>query len=393
MPDAMGCCMTDPGHFVGDTPEHIRRRFDLHKSIGVDTLRVGIEWRELEGAREGQLRNDAILGYLKIVKEYGFRIKLIVGVLQGPPGWFLDQHPDAQLTDENGGHSRNTVSFWYPGLHKLIEAKTRAILDFAKKAGVLDQVVEVIPSFGPAGEPIYPVPWTLGPGFPKQTYWCYDSHAQADFRAKMRAKYKSVESANKAWGTAFATWEEVKVLKPETQPGAYWNDVLTWYRDSKREFISWQVDELKKLAGPKTKVVLYVPGTAYSDADWAEAVRTARGNDHIMMMADSLHLIDLAASKGCRLQYTGVENAAEVERLRRYLDEHKYSKLEMWGENAGNEHAAGDPAHLADVIIKNKLFGLDYTHAHYAFEKDQVTPNKVLPELAKAYARIRETRR
>jgi len=391
LPEPMGCCITDPTHFWNDSEVNIRRRFDLYKSAGIDTIRTGAEWRDLEGEKEGQWKNDALLRYFKLIKEYNFRVKFIVGVLQGPPGWFLDQHPDAQITDENGGHSRNTVSFWYPNLHRVVDEKTRGIFEFLKKAGIAENVVEVIPSFGPAGEPIYPVPWTLGPKFPNQTYWCYDEHAQADFRARMRGKYGTVDAANRAWGTKFASWDDVKVLKPGEQPGTYWNDVLTWYRDTKRSFIEWQIDHLRKYAGRGAKVVLYIPGTAYTRQEWDEAVRTAKGSDNIKAMSDSMFLIDIAAKKRCWLQYTGCENGPEVERLCDYLDEHGYKGIEMWGENAGNSYAAGDPLHLADVITQNKLWGLDYTHAHYAFEKDGVTPNpKVWPLLKQAYERVRE---
>ena len=389
MPEPMGCCITDTYQYYNDNEANIRHRFDLYKSIGIDTIRVGVEWRGLEGEKEGLWRNDALLHYFKLIREYGFHVKLIVGVLQGPPGWFLDKHPDAQLTDENGGHSRNTISFWYPDLHRLIDEKTQGIFAFVKKAGIADNIVEVVPSLGPAGEPIYPVPWTLGPGFDHQTYWCYDNHAQSDFWAKMKKKYATISAANKAWGTNFTSWENVIVLKPGVQPGAYWNDVLKWYRDTKRNFIGWQIDHLKKFAGKNSHVVVYIPGTAYTQREWDEAVKTAMGSDSIKGMMDSMFLIDLAVRKNCRLQYTGCENAGEVERLRHYLDERGYNNVKMWGENSGCELAAGDPGHLADVIIKNRLWGLDYTHSHFAFMEDGITPNpKVWPQLKQAYERI-----
>ncbi|MHB0997655.1 MAG: beta-galactosidase [Armatimonadota bacterium] len=381
-------CITDPQRYYFDSEENIRKRFELYKANGVDMIRMEVDWAVLE-QQEGNWQPGKVCEYLKLAKEYGFRIKLIVGVMMAPPSWYLDKYPEAMLTDQNGGHSRNTMSYWYPDLKKVIDQKTKQIFETLNEIDVWDSVDYLIPTFGPAGEPIYPHPWTLGPAFPDVTFWGYDVNAQKDFRMRMRQKYKLLDKANSAWGTDFKSWNEVKVLLPKTQPGAYWNDMLTWYRDSKRRYIDWQVENTKKYVGKDKKVLMYVPGTGYSDQDWADAVKTGDGNVWIKLMADSMYLIDVAAKKGCWLQYTGVENAPEVERLRKYLDDHKYSKVEMWGENAGYYDYAKDPVLLADIIIKNRLYGLDLTHAHFMLEGDDITPNANMPELKKAYQMIR----
>jgi hypothetical protein len=383
------CCITDPQKYYFDDGEKIRKRFDLYKSIGVDTIRMEVDWAVLEQS-EGNWDPGKVCEYLKIAKAYGFRIKLIMGVMMAPPAWFLDKHPDAMLTDQNGGHSRNTMSYWYPDLHKVIDEKTKKICQILNEIGVWDSVDYVIPTFGPAGEPIYPHPWTLGPAFPDVTFWGYDANAQKDFRASMKRKYKQVAIANKAWGTSFKSWDDVKVLQPKTMPGKYWDDMLVWYRDSKRRYVEWQIDNTRKYIGKNMKVLMYVPGTSYSEQDWTDAVRTGDGNVWIKLMADSMFLIDTAAKKKCWLQYTGVENAEEVARLRKYLDERNYSGLEMWGENAGSYECAKDPIKLADIIIQNRLYGLDFTHAWFALEEDGVTPNAIMPQLKKAYSMIRE---
>lgn len=385
------CCMTDPSAWYRDPPGKIARRFDLYRKMGVGVLRVEVDWRSLETA-EGHWDPSYIRSYLELARRHGFRIKLILGVLMAPPGWFLERYPEARIVDENGQWSRNTMSFWYPGLRSLIDEKTRRIVRTLRDLRVLDLVDYVIPSLGPAGEAVYPVPWTLGPDVREQTYWCYDKGAQRDFRARMRRKYGTIAAANTRWGTEFTSWEAARVLPPGTRPGPYWDDVLTWYRDAKREFIRWQVESTRRHLGRDRRILIYVPGTAYSEAEWREAVATARGNDHVMMMADSFFLIDFAARNGCWLQYTGAENAPEVARLRRYMRERGHTRVRMWAENAGVLGAARDPLHLARVVIENHLFGLDYTHAHFAFEADGLTPNAVFPALEEAYARIRSGR-
>ena len=154
--------------------------------------------------------------------------------------------------------------------------------------------------------------------------------------------------------------------------------------------MEWQIDNARKNIGNGKKILIYVPGTSYSEQDWVDAVRTGDGNVWIKLMADSMFLIDTAAKKKCWLQYTGVENADEVARLRKYLDDRKYADVEMWGENAGSYECAKDPVRLAEIIIQNRLYGLDFTHAHFALEEDGVTPNHIMPELKKAYRMINE---
>lgn len=379
-------CMTDPQGWYFDPPETIERRFRLYQAMGVDTLRVELDWRSLE-ASPGKWDSSRFSPYLSLVRAYGFRVKLIVGALMGPPRWFFDAHPDAHIMDEDGQVSLNTVSYWYPDLRRLMSDKVRGIRRVLDDHGLADRVDYVIPALGPAGEAVYPVPWTLGAHVTRQTMWCYDRHAQADFRDRMRRRYRTLDRANAAWGAAFQSWDEVAVPRPGERPGAFWHDVLTWYRDSKRAFVRWQAASLQR-AFPGTKTLFYVPGTAFSADDWAEAVRTGRGNDRIMMMADSFFLMDLASRTGAWLQYTGSENEPEVRRLRAYLSARGRSAPPMWGENAGVPEAGRNPVHLADVVIRHGLWGLDYTHSHFAFEGDGVTPNTIMPLLQQAFARI-----
>jgi hypothetical protein len=106
-------------------------------------------------------------------------------------------------------------------------------------------------------------------------------------------------------------------------------------------------------------------------------------------MTDSFFVIDTAAKTGCWLQYTGEDNAPEVARLRQYIDSHKYHSIEIWGENAGEWGSARDPLALADTVVKNRLYGLDYTHSRFVFAEDRLTPNALMPELQKAYANVK----
>jgi hypothetical protein len=381
-------CISDIDAWMYAPDEDIRKRFDMYKEIGTNVLRTGVDWRGLETA-DGQWNYDSrVFNYMAITREYGFRNKLILGVMMGPPQWFFAQHPEARLRDENGRSSENTLSLWYPELKSLIVEKSKKLVDALKNKGLWDDIDYVIPSFGPAGEPLYPPLWTLSSEFTEHVFWGYDANAQKSFRTWTQAKYATVEAANTAWKTAFAAWNDVVVLKSGVQPGQYWDDMLTWYRDSKRDYVRWQVEQtLDLVKGTNKKVLIYVPGEEYTDAEWAEAVAGAGGSNMIKIMADSKFLIDLAAEKNCMLQYTGMPSENEVRKLRNYIDSKGY-KVEMWGENAGILECCGDPDELGRIVKENKLFGLDYTHGHFLFQDGTFEPSERMAKLKAAFEMI-----
>jgi hypothetical protein len=383
-------CITDIQSWYYVSDDDIRKRFDIYKEIGTNVLRIEYSWRDMEVAEGQWNENNRLFNYISIAQEYGFRIKLIMGVMMSPPQWYLNKYPESRMIDEDGRTSENIMSIWYPGLHDVIVEKSTKMMEILKKKGLWEKVEYIIPSYGAAGEPIYPPLWTLAPDFPRQTFWGYDANAQKSFRAYSQNKYASLDDANTAWKTNFATWDDVVVLKSGVQPGQYWDDMLTWYRDTKREYIAWQTQQtLDLIKGDNKKVIIYVPGTEYTKGCWDDAVATAAGNENIQIMADSKYLVDLAVEKKCMLQYTGMPNEHEVRNLRNYIDSKNYN-VEMWGENAGLLEYASDPEGLARIAIDNKLFGLDYTHGHFLFNNNSFEASDNMPKLKIAFEMIKK---
>lgn len=188
----------------------------------------------------------------------------------------------------------------------------RQLLDILRKKPVWDRIDYIVPTMGPAGELTYPPTWTTG--LPTPTFWCYGPHAQADFRRAMREKYETVDKANTLWGTSFTSWEDVRVLKPGQHPGPYWNDILTWYRDSKRAFARWHVEAVKELTDKE--IILYIPGQHCTEAEWRQAVDTAgkRASVAIKTMLDMDFIIHLAKETDCTLRYTGLSRRIRIHR-------------------------------------------------------------------------------
>lgn len=379
-------CMTEPGGYYGDSAELIRQRLEVYRRLGVEMLRVETGWEN--GALPDEL------------KRTDFRVKLILYVLGIPPGYGAEHAAEA-MVDEHGVADWH-LGPWHSELPQIVTRSAEQQMERLRELGLLDRIDEVVADLGPAGEGIYPANWTLSRGG-EEAFWCYSDAAQADFRAAMQAKYPSIEAADDAWrlagATRFATWDAVRIPPPGTEwaRGPFWEDMLTWYRAAKRRVMGFQIDStigiVRKYLGDRAKVIIYLPGTAFSQGEWDQAVATASGSGSIRLMVDTDWLIDQALAKGCLLQYTGAENAPEVGRIVAKLKGRGVVDCSlMWAENAGVESAGRDPMWLAQIVCAYGLRGVDFTWSSWLFEGDHITPSPTNAEFAKASAAIRHYR-
>lgn len=343
---------------------------------------------------EGQWQAPPFLTrYLNQAIANRFRLRLPVATLSAPPRWFLDGNPDARIRNAAGEFSTSDLSFWYPGLEGLLAEKTDRLFDVLARSRIMAATDFIFVDLGPAGEPIYPAPWTM---HEKETHgpWFYDEHAAKAFAGAMRGKYSALAVANRAWGTDFPAWDAVRLPRLGEHPGALWQDALVWYRDSKRHFIRWQVANyrraLNKYAGAAapTRLVIMVPGSHVRADDWLEAAHSGNPDRRLTIMTDSEFLLELAKETNCWLQYTGVENEEEVHYLRSYMQAHGINQP-MWGENAGTPADASNPHHLAEVVRGNGLYGLEYVNSQYFFEADGTTPTPTFAAAQKAFGQLR----
>ena len=384
--------IADASSFILQSSAMIQRRFDLYKQIGIGTLRVSVGWWGQEFG-DGVWKPSDHMPYLKLAAQNGFRLKMQVGTISAPAQWYMAKYPAAKLLNHDRIASPADVSFWYPDLHALMAAKADYLFAYLAQQNLFPSIDYVFVDAGPAAEPIYPGTWAVPPGatMAHPSFWFYDADAQAAFAPAMSAVYGgSLSAANQAWGTTFKSWDDVNIPEPGTRPGPMWNDVLTWYRNAKRDFVAWQVANYQALLrryarGAAPRLVIMVPGSHIPATEWLQAVNSGDGDFDIKIMCDSEYLIDLAAQTGCWLQYTGVENAAEVAYLQGYMQS-KGTQIPMWGENAGSAAIGADPQHLADVINQNRLYGLEFINSSYVFDSAGATQNSTFDKLARAYS-------
>ena len=379
----VGMCVTDLGS-QSVSKETFAKRCQLYKDFGLVTIRTGTLWGDVE-RKEGEFLPPSDQQHLYRIRENGMRIKLILGAISDIPDWYLAQYPDATLINDAGTKAVSSVNFLLPGLHEKIEAGIDYILSFYKQTGLLDLVDCIVVDLGPAGEPIYPAAWTQTPNGAYEPsgpdhFWMYDPMMQADFRKVMQEKYGTIEAANEAWGQNYPSFETLEVPKPGTVKGTMWRDVLTWYRDVKREFIDQNVQTykrvLEKYAGDRVKLILYGAGRDVQDSEFEEAVVFGEGSDMVKLMTDSRFIIDTAAKYGCWLQCTGAESEEDLRYVKSYMRTKGCEDIPLFGENSGGYNVGADMKRFIDKQMRNGLAGVDITHDQWLHEDDGYSPNK-----------------
>lgn len=408
--------IAEVGAFVTDSIQNTQTRFNYYKQMGIGMLHLDVEWRDLEVA-DGVYQDIPQLTYLRLAQANGFRIKMTVGTIGSPPGWFLDEHPDARIINQMGVYSQNAVSYWWPGLHDLMSAKTGLLINYLDQNGLLDNVDFIVVPTGAENEPLYPTPANLSGNLNDQSqpyfFFC-DANAQADLSAKMQngapgwgiGGYGTIDNANAAWGTSYGSWDQVAAALPcpgtpgysitTQQTWQFWSDALNWYRQTKRDFINWQVENYKSALAANApsrpiKLMLMYGGSDFSVDDWWSAMFALGGvpgdwsvSPWIIFMADNDFIADVAQAHGTLwTEYGGLPDVVtnNLSHIRQYIDDQGY-QVPIWGETNGWISDASQLSNLesnlglcVDQFQSEQLWGFDYVNSTTLFQSDRVTPN------------------
>ncbi len=378
--------------------DSLGKRLDLLKSIGVNYVRVDIAWADVEPF-ENNWDFSFYDKYFSIVAQHGLKIRPIIA-FHYVPVWYYEKYPDAYFENERGEKEREVIgrsyhlgnsieeiypSIWHPQTKAYIQRFTKKAFEelFSKHR---DHIDSYLLSLGRWGENQYP-DWTH--------FWMYDPNAQSDFRLKMREKYNNLETLNKAWGKNYRSWDEVIVPKPETEPGQYWEDVLGWYRDTKRKYAAQVIDMTQQYTS-KPLVNGPVGWDAISPKNWDDAVNSGGGNDIIRAMFDNYWFLDEISQQGMYAQYTGFTTLPflmdisnkHAKELMDYYKEKNYT-FPFYGENVGEERI--NPIDIAKDIVAYNYDGFDYVGDSFVFDAFGI-PNKKFYDLAKAFEIIRQAK-
>ncbi len=238
----------------------------LFKALSVTSVESYVDWAGVE-PEQGQWDWSKWDRQVAVLQAAGLKWVpfLIAGPAYATPLGFQNS-PDAHVYRclEHGRDSK-VQSLFNPALRPQVERFLRAFAERYRDTGVIESVLLGVT--GIYGESLYPAGpeggWTArltGDYHNHFGWWAGDAHAVVAFRAAMRDKYGRVRRLNTAWGTAYASFDEVATFLPERAPGDRARaDFAEWYQAAMTEWSVFWVKAARK-AFPKTAIYLCTGG-------------------------------------------------------------------------------------------------------------------------------------
>jgi hypothetical protein len=249
----------------------------LLRSLGVTSVESYVTWQTVEDAGRGQWDWSRWDKQVAVLERAGLKWVpfLIAGPAYANPKWFREGAAHAPYVCLEHGQPSKVESLWNPALKPEIERFLQAVADRYAARGVIESVLLGIT--GIYGESIYPAGpsdgWTMGiPGVYHNHggWWAGDPLAQAAFRAAVQRRYGTLAALNAAWGTAYASFDEVRAFLPAKAPGAAARaDFVRWYEDEMTAWSRWWAAAARR-AFPAQRLYLCTggDGAPYLGADF-----------------------------------------------------------------------------------------------------------------------------
>lgn len=211
------------------------------QAAGINFVRMGeFAWAKMEPS-EGQFNFAWLDRALRILNAHG--IKAVLGTpTAAPPAWLYAKYPDIAAVSKDGiryrfGSRRDTS---INNAHFLAAARSIVTAEaehFKNNPAVLGWQID-----NEVGGP-----------------YCYDSTCLAAFQQWCRAKYRTLDALNSAWGTIFwghtySAWSQIPLpwntLYAVSNPGLAL-DYHRFFSDDTRSFVKLQADILRRISPGK----------------------------------------------------------------------------------------------------------------------------------------------
>ncbi len=259
-------------------------------AYGVDAVSVDVWWGDVEGAGDNVFDWSYYDRVFELITANGLDLAPILSFHQCGgnvgddytsllPAWLWPKYADRsyrgvelgltglQHRSEQGNYSPETVQGWADQVvANEYRDFTRA---FADRYGTLygEDVVEINVSLGPSGELRYPSynSHDVGTGYPTRGgLQSYSELAVRDFRDTTLRKYRNLRGVNAAWGTSFASRDEIA---PPADAEAFFTGGA--YRDSTygRDFVDWYNGSLVDHGERMLETVVRALGRDFAGAD------------------------------------------------------------------------------------------------------------------------------
>ncbi|MBQ7728397.1 MAG: beta-galactosidase [Clostridia bacterium] len=208
--------------------------------LGFNTIRIWIVWNAFE-RREGEVDTDTVRDFLNLAEKYRLQVGILFH-LHAAPAWAIEKYRNFYYVNENGVPFEptirpNTPSGGWPGFcfdyDEVREVEKRFIQAIMEETRKHPNVA----FYEPMNEPHE---W-VGNGF-----YCYCPASVKKFRTWLSRKYGTMPRFNRAWGTFYDRFDEVR---PPHWTGAFSNyaDFRLFTMENIAEEIAFRRDVIKSM--------------------------------------------------------------------------------------------------------------------------------------------------
>ena len=221
----------------------------LLKDADVTSIETYVLWRDVE-VSEGKYVFDLFDSDLDLMEKYGVKWVpfIVIGPWYSTPDWFRGSSRSVTSVCLEHGLPSGNQSIWNPNLKDIVINFLKAFSNhYSSRLSSIESILVGIS--GDYGEAIQTVigNWP-GEYHGHRGYWAGDPYAIADFRRSMLYKYGSINRINEAWGTNYATVDDVKPFTPLSAPSRRAAlDFWFWYKGSMSKWVDWWLNTLSSL--------------------------------------------------------------------------------------------------------------------------------------------------
>lgn len=222
--------------------EQLRADFLILKRLGFTMVKLQEVWANDE-KREGESDLSKASQIVSDARQNGLRVYFGV-TMENAPAWLWKKYPDAHMVYETGQPHLDPTQYVLPADGKpgpcwhhpgAREAGIHFIETVGREIGKYDNILvwNVWQEIGF---------WPMRPG---HLGFCFCHYTLAQFRSWLRERYKTLDTLNETWKTAYGDWEEVEPprFSPQVPPTIDWRyfmddvyltDALKWKAEAFR---------------------------------------------------------------------------------------------------------------------------------------------------------------
>ncbi|MBN1270476.1 MAG: beta-galactosidase [Kiritimatiellae bacterium] len=247
---------------VWQTYDQIDYDLDEMVKMGANSVRIDIVWQHAEEQGDDVFSWDNYDYFIQACEQRGLRIFALVGY-QWPPSWFPDEwytmHPpavDAEGMEHTNRWQSDIINYEHPDAQAEYAEWIDAVCSRYKDEKAI-------------------VAWIVGNEYGYLGLWSglqdgYDPETEQAFRNWCSNEYGTVSAVNAAWGTDYASFEDIVFVEeyraygPE---GAEWADMVQFREESIADFVALSAAAAKN-ADTNHLLTYSTVGMQWGEEDW-----------------------------------------------------------------------------------------------------------------------------